>query len=146
MLGEGISWKGFGGRFVAAGALVYATFNPEGYSFFHWAIAPISRGQTESVTAQAPLKVLAGLCLLGLWIFFVHITRRSIGAKGALLLLGILGALVWLLVDWHVLSPTSSRAIGHVVLIAISLILAIGLTWSHLSRRISGQVDTDLTN
>ena len=107
---------------------MYATYNPEGYSFFHWAIAPITRAQTDVITAQAPLKVLAGLCLLGLWIFFVHSTRRSIGAKGALLLLGILGALVWLLVDWHVLNPASSRAIGHVILIAISIVLAIGLS------------------
>jgi hypothetical protein len=50
---------------------------------------------------------------------------------------------VWLLADWHVLNPSSSRAIGHVVLLALALVLTLGMTWSHLSRRLSGQVDTD---
>ena len=38
---------------------------------------------------------------------------------------------------------TSSRAIAHLVLIAVSLVLAIGMSWSHVSRKMSGQMDTD---
>ncbi len=142
---EGVSVKGILGRFLASLALVYLTFNPEGYSFFHWALAPIVNDRA-SAGQQLPLKVLAGLLLIGVWVFLVQTTRRSIGWKGALLVLAILAALVWALVDWHVLNPSSSRAIGHVVLLAIALVLALGMSWSHLSRRLSGQVDTDDTD
>jgi hypothetical protein len=143
MAEERLSWTGVGARFVAALLLVYATFNPEGYSFFHWAVAPIFRGQSSLAGAQLPLKILVGLLLLGGWAVALQVTRRSIGVKGTLLTLAIVAVVVWLLADWHVLNPTSSRAIGHVVLLALALVLTLGMTWSHLSRRLSGQVDTD---
>jgi hypothetical protein len=138
-----MSGAGLLGRFVAAVVLVYGTFNPEGYSFFHWAIDPVVRGAREAAGAQLPVKVLVGLVLAAAWLFFVQATRRSIGWKGALLVLAIITAVIWALVDWRLLDPSSSRAIGHLVLIGLALVLALGMSWSHLSRRLSGQVDTD---
>lgn len=143
MEGEGVSWKGILGRFAAALVLVYGTFNPEGYSFFHWAVNPLVRGQMDMVRQQLPVKLLVGLVLVAAWVFFVQATRRSIGWLGAMLMLGILGALVWALIDWHVLNPTSSRAVAHVVLGAVALVLTIGMSWSHLTRKVTGQVVTD---
>lgn len=140
---QGFSWTGIFGRFAAALVLVYGTFNPEGYSFFHWAINPMVRGQMEVAGQQLPVKLLAALLLVAVWIFFLKATRRSIGWMGALLMVGILGALVWALIDWHVLNPTSSRAIAHVVLVALALVLTIGMSWSHVTRKVTGQVDTD---
>ena len=145
MNGEGVSWKGVLGRFVGVLLLVYGTFNPEGYSYFHWAVNPLVSGQMDVVRQQAPVKLLVGLLLVAVWVFLVQATRRSIGWKGAVLMLGILGALVWALIDWHVLSPTSSRAIAHVVLVALALVLTIGMSWSHVTRKVTGQVDTDET-
>lgn len=146
MQGEGVSGKGVLGRFLASLVLVYGTFNPEGYSFFHWAIAPLVHGDTATAAQSVPVKVLVALLLIGLWAFFIQTARRSIGWKGAILVLGIIGALVWALIDWQVLNPNSSRAIGHVVLVALAVVLALGMSWSHLSRKLSGQVDTDDIN
>ena len=146
MQAEGLTGKGILGRFVGALALVYATFNPEGYSYFHWAINPVFRGQMEAARAQLPVKLLLGLVLVGIWVFLIQTTRRSIGWKGAFLVLAIIGTLIWALIDWHVFSPESSRAIGHLVLIGLALVLGLGMSWSHLSRRVSGQVDTDELN
>ena len=146
MQGEGVSGKGVLGRFLASLVLVYGTFNPEGYSYFHWAIAPLVHGDTAAASQSVPVKVLVALVLIGVWAFFVQTARRSIGWKGAILVLGIIGALVWALVDWQVLNPSSSRAIGHVVLVGLAVVLALGMSWSHLSRKISGQVDTDDIN
>src|SRR5262249_13374104 len=95
--------------------------------------------------AQAPLKVLVALVLIGLWTFFLRTTRRSIGWVGGLLVLAIAAVIVWLLIDWHLLRPSSSRAITHFALFALAIVLTIGLSWSHLSRRLSGQVDPDDT-
>ncbi len=145
MDGPGVSWKGVLGRFLAAVVLVYGTFNPEGYSFFHWALNPLVQGQMDLVRQQLPVKLLVGLLLVAVWVFFLQATRRSIGWKGAILMLAILGALVWALIDWHVLNPTSSRAVAHVVLVALALVLAIGMSWSHVTRKVTGQVDTDET-
>ncbi len=146
MQAEGVTGKGVLGRFLASLVLVYGTFNPEGYSFFHWAINPLVHGDTAASGQAVPVKVLVGLLLIGLWAFFVQTARRSIGWKGALLVLGIIGALIWALIDWRVLNPSSSRVIGHVVLVALAVVLALGMSWSHLSRKLSGQVDTDDIN
>ena len=35
------------------------------------------------------------------------------------------------------------QAVAHVVLVVLSMILAMGMSWSHLSRRMTGQLDTD---
>jgi hypothetical protein len=137
-----VTTKGVLARFLASVLLVYLTFNPEGFSYFHWVVNPLLRGAPDA-RASLPLKVLAGLVLIGLWAFFVQAARRSIGWKGVILVLGILGALVWALIDWRVLNPDSDRVIGHVVLVALSIVLALGMSWSHLSRKMSGQVDTD---
>ena len=146
MEADGIAGKGILIRLVVSLILVYATFNPEGYSFFDWAVRPLIQGNMAAAGTQVPLKLLAGLVLVGLWAFFIQTTRRSLGWKGGLLILAIAGVLIWLLIDWHVLKPTSSRAIGHLILIALALLLTIGMSWSHLSRRMSGQVDTDELN
>jgi len=138
---------GFGGiaaRTVAALVLVFATYNPEKLSYFHWAIAPLRTGETTS--GPASLKFLAGLALLGGWAVFLNATRRSIGLGGALLVLAISGGLVWLLIDVGVVSAGSARGITYVVLLCTSLLLAVGMSWSHLSRKLSGQVDMDATD
>jgi hypothetical protein len=140
---EGISWGGVGVRFVMALVLVYATWNPTGTSFTHWVFLPIfSSGTPGDATAQAPLKFLAGMVLVAGWVLYLQATRRSLGAAGALLVAAIGGGVVWLLASWNVLTM-QGHALAHVVLVVLSMILAIGMSWSHLSRRMSGQLDTD---
>lgn len=139
---DGISWGGIGVRFLAAVGLVYTTWNPTGISFAHWALLPIfGRGGGEA-TAQAPLKFLAGVILVAGWVLYLQATRRSLGAAGALLVVAICGGVVWLLASWNVFSM-QGQAVAHVVLIILAMVLAIGMSWSHLSRRMTGQLDTD---
>lgn len=140
------SGPGFGGiaaRTFAALVLVFATYNPEKLSYFHWAIAPLRTG--EVTKGPASLKFLLGLALLGGWAVFLNATRRSIGVAGSVLVLAISGGLVWLLIDFGIVSAGSARGITYVVLICTALLLAVGMNWSHLSRKLSGQVDMDVT-
>jgi hypothetical protein len=44
---------------------------------------------------------------------------------------------------WGVLSLESSRGVSHVVLVALTILLTVGMSWSHVTRRMSGQIDTD---
>lgn len=145
MPAEGFSWRGFLLRLVAAAFLVFATYNPEGLSYFHWVIQPRSgeTGLGAYLHGFTPLKAFAGLGLLAAWIVFLQATRRSLGVGGALLVLGLFGCTIWSMIYYGILSPTSSKTIAHLILIAIVLVLAIGLSWSNVSRKLTGQIDTD---
>ena len=137
---------GFGGvilRLLFALVLVYATYNPEGISFYHWTILPLTQATKFSLAAIHPLKFLASVALIVGWIVFLQATQRSLGFKGVALTLALFGGLVWLLIYWNVFSPRGGRAISHIVLLVVSLVLATGMSWSHLSRRLTGQIDTD---
>jgi hypothetical protein len=142
MAKAGIGPAGLLLRVFGAVLLVYATFNPTGHSFFHWALAPLV-GIGPSPGGSAALKFLAGVLLLIGWVVVLQATRRSIGIAGAVLALAVCGGLIWLLVEQDVVSPTGSSAIAHIVLLAVGLVLGIGMSWSLLSRRLTGQIDTD---
>ncbi len=139
--GENITGSGLLIRFVSALALVYATFNPEGISYYHWVVEPLRTGVATG--GPMALKFLLGIALLIGWAIFIQATRRSLGIGGVILVAAVGVGLIWLLIELKILSPTSTRAIGHVILIVTALILAVGMSWSHVSRRLSGQVDTD---
>src|SRR5262249_38087517 len=139
---DALSLKGLLVRFVGAALLVYGTWNPEGYSFYAWAVAPFFGA--PATPGPLPLKFLVGVLLLAAWGIYVTATRRSLGIPGTAIALAITGAVMWLLIDLDVMSATSSRGIGHVVLIALAILLTAGMSWSFVSRRMSGQVDTDV--
>jgi hypothetical protein len=131
----GPSAGGIAGRVIAALVLVFATYNPEGKSFYHWAIAPLIDGSTTA----GPLSVK-------FLVVFLSATRRSLGIGGALLVLAIAGGLVWMLMDFGVVSAHSARSVTYVVEICTALMLGVGMSWSLLSKKITGQVDVDRTD
>ena len=126
---------GFILRWALAFILLAATYNPTRYNFIVWA--------QENWDAQMPLTVLFALLLLVGYIIYLRATLRSIGAFGMGLILAIAAALGWVLVDFGLLNldnPTQNLWLG---LVALSLVLGIGLSWSHVRRRLSGQSDMD---
>ena len=141
----GFSWGGFLARLAGALLLVHITYNPERYSFFHWVFEPKpgETGISGLIHGFTPLKAFAGLALVAVWVVFLQATRRSLGAGGALLVVALFACTIWAMIYYGVIAPTSSRAIAHLVLLAVSLVLAIGLSWSHITQRLSGQTDTD---
>jgi hypothetical protein len=142
--GTGPGIGGIAGRALAAILLVFATYNPDGKSFYHWALSPLINGTPS--TGPMSVKFLAGLGLLAAWVVFLSATRRAIGFAGAALVLAIAGGLVWLLIDFNVVSANSARGITYVVLICTALVLAVGMSWSGLSKKLTGQVDMDQTD
>ena len=57
------------------------------------------------------------------------------------ILVALIGTGIWLLVDLGVIHPDSTQAIAWLALFAVGLILAVGLSWAHIWRRLSGQVE-----
>lgn len=139
---ESISFGGVLLRILAALLLVYGTWNPFGYSFFDWALEPIFGG--APTPGPLALKFLIGVILVVAWAIFLTATRRSLGLWGAALAVALTGGVIWLLISYNVVTARSSRGMANVVLICLALCLAAGVSWSFVSRRISGQVDTDV--
>lgn len=126
---------GFVIRWLFAFVLLAATFNPTEWNYTRWASANFSD--------QMPLAVLLGLLLVVGYIIYLRATLRSIGPFGMLLVLALVGAPLWVLYDWGWLTldnPTMNTWIG---LLALSVVLGIGLSWSHVRRALSGQADMD---
>jgi hypothetical protein len=116
-------------------ALVFLTFNPSGHSYFHWLAANLSPLQ--------PLVVIAGIVLLGAWMFFVRATFTSMGTVGVVLLLALFAAIVWWMVSQGWLSMANRSAMAWVVLACLGLLLGIGMSWAHIRARITGQSSVD---
>ncbi len=122
-------------RLVAALLLVLLTFNPSGYSYAHW-VADVF----PKINAQ---QAVAGIVLLIGWVVFAVATLRSIGRVGVLLIAVLFGTLIWLMVSLGWLSWESKQTIGWIALVALAMTLAVGVSWSFLNRRLTGQVDVD---
>lgn len=122
-------------RLLVALVLVFATYNPEGRSYYHWALAQLP---TFDV-----LKGFVGVVLLIGWAIFLRATFSSLGVFGTLLATAFFGTLLWLATDRGLFPADSVRAISYIVLLIISGVLSAGVSWSHIRRRISGQLDVD---
>jgi hypothetical protein len=134
-----IGWSGFFLRFLGALAVVFLTYNPSGYSYFSW-ILP----DGDLSTAQfGPVQALAGVLLLIGWVIFLRATQRSLGNIGLILTILLVATLAWLLIDSGVVNADSASAITWIVLVGVAAVMAIGMSWSHVRRVMSGQVDVD---
>jgi hypothetical protein len=135
MVRRGITWQGVLIRFVVAALLVFSSYNPDGYSYYHW----VSR----NLSNIGPLMIMAGVVLLIGWTVFLRATLRSLGPFGLFLAVAFFGALLWLIIDWGLVPADSVKAITYIVMVVLCGVLATGMSWSHIRRRMSGQVDID---
>ena len=128
-------FKDFLWRLVFAVALVLVTFNPTGHSYYHWL--------ADGFPSVQPLEVVAGIALLGAWIFFVRSTMAAIGTLGLVLLLALFAAIVWWVVSQGWLDVSNRSAMAWVVLLILGLVLGIGMSWAHVRRGVTGQASVD---
>lgn len=134
-MATGFNAGSFLGRWIFALVLVLGTYNPTQWCYFDWA--------TAGSKTFDPIVAIVGILLLIGWIVFIRATFMSMGWLGIILGAALFGCIVWLLVDQKWLSLDSQGDITWVVLVILSLILAVGMSWSHIRRRMSGQVDVD---
>ena len=69
MASNGFSLSSYLARLVAALVLVFATYNPSGYSYYHWF--------EHSLSDFNPLVALAGVVLLIGWVMFIRATQPA---------------------------------------------------------------------
>ena len=122
-------------RWLFACVLVFGTYNPTPYSYISWILggdAPFG-----------PVVALVGVALLIAWVVYLRATWLSLGWLGVILGSALFACIIWLLVDLGLLSLESTGAMAWVALLLISVILAVGMSWSHIRRRLTGQYDVD---
>lgn len=132
---ERLTFGGFCLRFASSLLLVGLTWNPTGTSYAHWVAATFPHFE--------PTQALVGLILIGGWAFSVHATWRSLGQFGVLLGVAIFAAVVWLLASYQWIDLSHGSVIGWLAVLLLSSLMAVGLSWSLVQRRITGQVAVD---
>ena len=130
----GVSFSGALVRIVLALVLVFTTFNPTGYSLFHWI--------TAAPVAVTPGKVLALIALAIGWLICLRTAFIAMGRLGLALGVALFGVLVWFLVD-HELASLSGSGIVWVGLTVVGLLLGLGLSWSLLRAKATGQIEVN---
>lgn len=130
----GVSISGALVRIALALVLVYVTFNPTGYSLFHWI--------TAAPVAVTPGKVLAVIALAIGWLICLRTAFIAMGRLGLALGVALFAVLVWFLVD-HDLVSLSGSGIVWVGLTVVGLLLGLGLSWSLLRAKATGQIEVN---
>ena len=122
-------------RWLAALILLTATYNPTQWNFTRWAL--------DAYPESLSLIALAGVVLFIGYVIYLRATLRSIGAFGMLLVLALVGAILWVAYDFGLFDPSDPKLATWIGLVALSLVLGVGLSWSIIRRRLSGQADVD---
>ena len=130
------SWLNFFIRFLFACLLVVGTYNPTSFSYTDWVI----RDLPASIDA---ISAFVGIILTIGWVIYLRATWYSLGPIGLTLAIAFFGLFVWLMIDMGLLAAKNVSVMSWVILFVISAILAVGMSWSHIRRRMTGQIDMD---
>ena len=119
----------FAKRWSICAAVVFGIYNPSGHSYYHWA---------GDGGASFPLRLLVGIFLLAAIVALVRMAFLSIGYRGIVAVLSLIygGILFRVGLGWFAFADVQVET--YAILVWISTILGVGISWSFFQRRISG--------
>jgi len=128
----------FFARFLFSLALVLATYNPSGYSFYHWMI--------DFGAGLPSLKVIVALILVMIYYVIFRVVFAAFRRSG--LIVGGLAALLFTIELAGVVVARRSQHSWHfyfllsqyITLCAVAIVLSLGVSWSQLIDRLTGQL------
>jgi hypothetical protein len=121
-------------RMLAVMFLVAATYNPSGYSYYHWAF----HGGTD----YWALKIFLGLLVIFGYVFCFYSTWRSLRIMLSVPLLLIIAACLWLLSDWGMIDLSDWLQRTLALETSLVVLLGTGVSFSLIRYRLSGQLDS----
>ena len=130
---ETFTFWGFVSRWLLSMFVVLATYNPSGYSYFHWIF--------EGAGGQWLGKILVGIGISIAYATFFRAARRSLGIFGMVVWGTLFAAIEWFLIGFF--EPLTTGTVVTMALIVVASVLAIGVSWSYIRSRLSGQLDTN---
>jgi hypothetical protein len=125
-------------RFLCSLALVFSTYNPTGYSFYHW-ITDVGAGLLS-------LKAIVALTLVMIYYAIFRVVFAAFRRSG--LIVAGLAAVLFVSELVSLFVPRRSQPFWHfnivlsqyVVLCAVAIVLSLGVSWSHLIEQLTGQL------
>jgi len=139
-MAQKFTFAGLVGRILVALVLVFLTYNPSGYSYYHWLKeTTVDRNFDD----MGPWIAMAGIVLLIVWAIFLRATLRSLGIVGLVLAMAFCGILLWLTISIGIVPTDTVKPLTYAVLVLSGGILGVGVSWSHIRRRLTGQLDVD---
>jgi hypothetical protein len=121
-------------RMLAVALLVTGTYNPSGYSYYHWAFHHFADHWAS--------KAVIGQIIVVAFVFCVHATVRSLGWLFGIPLILVIATGIWFLSD-RGLVDLSDRLQRILVFEAVIVIwLSTGVCFSLIRYRLSGQLDS----
>lgn len=134
-MSETFTFLRFISRWLIALFLVLGTYNLSGYSYFHWLI-DMESGQWLS-------KLFVGLVLGICYVTYILATVRSLGVYGIVIWAALFACLAWLMIDIGVVERLNIGTFVMGILIILANVLGVGVSWSYVRSRLSGQQDTN---
>lgn len=122
-------------RVLFSGFFVFATYNPSGYSYFHW-LAEWSLQQWE-------MKVLVGLLLSGMLAFLAQKVLATLRLRGALYIVVTAVATSLVLAQAELIDLSRWETWTNIALLTAVALLTTGLSIAHVSHRLAGIQHTD---
>ncbi len=128
----------FFARFLFSLALVLATYNPSGYSVYHWMV--------DFGAGLPSLKVIVALMLVMIYYVIFRVVFAAFRRSGL-----IVGGLAAVLFTIELAGVVAARRSQHswqfyfllsqyVTLCAVAIVLSLGVSWSRLIERLTGQL------
>jgi len=77
------------------------------------------------------------------WVIYIRASIRSLGPIGLILSAALVVIILWVFIDIGIMSIDSPSSFTWVIEVFIAAILCIGMSWSHVRRRMSGQADVN---
>lgn len=121
-------------RWLLVVACLLATYNPSGRSYFHW---------IQDSHVSPTIKLSVGLLLIAFNYILIRLTFRSLGYVGVAMLTACVGSFAYTLVRTDIVTIATLAGFQIYLLISMSVGLAIGVCWSAIRARFSGQIDSD---
>lgn len=132
---------GFGIRFLFALLLVGGVYNPFGYHYVDWAIYDVQTSKWILGSFDA-IKALVGVAIAVGWIIYIAATIRSLGRGGMVIAVALFGVIIWVLIDQGWIVAKSADAMTYITIMGLSLLMALGMYWSKVWRKLTGQIGT----
>ena len=118
-------------RLFAALFIVFSTYNPSGFSYYHWVVDTWPRDWQLQVPILPLYLVAYGLLL--------RATFRGLRPIGIVLTITLMGTIVWLLIDTGAIRLASASDLGRILLCMLAGLLAAGVSWMRIWTRLTGQ-------
>jgi len=117
-------------RWLMCAALVFGIYNPSGRSYYHW---------VRSDDGSLPLKVMISIFLFAATAAVVRMAFASMGYRGVVAILSLIfGSILFRVgLGWFEFEQVDITT--YTILLWISTILGVGISWSFFQRRLSGE-------